>query len=84
MLVAMGVDELKAKYCLIQTKNKGFDDALDFMDRLSEKIDIKSEMNKLTAASKKKKKPKYIPLELQRLFTELQLINRETVSTQGS
>jgi hypothetical protein len=87
MLVAMGVDDIKAKYCLIQTKNKGIEAALDYMDRLSDKIDVQTELNKLTATSSgkekaKKKKPKYIPLELQRLFSELQLINRDTVSTQ--
>ncbi len=83
ILVAMGVDEIKAKFCLVQTKNKGVDDAFDYLDRLSEKTDIQAEMNKLSAVSKKKRKPKYIPLELQRLFSELQLIDRETVSTQG-
>jgi hypothetical protein len=88
MLIAMGVEELKAKYCLIQIKNKGIAEVLDYMDRLSNKVDIQAEMakyqNSLNAvATKKKKKPKYIPLELQRLFSELQLINRETVSTEG-
>jgi hypothetical protein len=88
-LIAMGVDELKAKYCLIQIKNKGIAEVLDYMDRLSDKVDIQSEMTKYqnslnAVTTKKKKKPKYIPLELQRLFSELQLINRETVSTEGS
>lgn len=81
--MAMGIDEFCAKYCLIQTKNKGLDDALEYMDRISDTLDLKAEVSKLTNSQKKKKKPKYIPLELQRLFSELQLLNRETVSTQG-
>jgi hypothetical protein len=87
MLNAMGVDESTAKFVLIQTKNKGVEEALDYLDRLGER-EVQAELNKYQASinsanTKKKRKPKYIPLELQRLFSELQLINRCTVSTNG-
>jgi hypothetical protein len=87
MLNAMGVDESTAKFVLIQTKNKGVEEALDYLERLGER-EVQAELTKYqaninSANTKKKRKPKYIPLELQRLFSELQLINRCTVSTNG-
>lgn len=77
-LVAMGVEEATARYALIKTKNKGIEEAFECIMELGDKPPPVSE------SPKKKKKPRYVPLELQRLFSELQLINKATISTEGT
>lgn len=73
----MGVEEVAARYALIKTKNKGIEDAFECIAELGDKPPPVQE------SPKKKKKPRYVPLELQRLFSELQLLNKATISTQG-
>jgi hypothetical protein len=75
-LLAMGVEEVAARYALIKTKNKGIEDAFECIAELGDKPPPVQE------SPKKKKKPRYVPLELQRLFSELQLLNKATISTQ--
>jgi uncharacterized UBP type Zn finger protein len=78
MLISMGIPENSAKYALVKTKNKGIEDAFEVVEQLGDNpppVD--------NSSGTKKKKPRYIPLELQRLFSELQLINKSAISTQG-
>lgn len=74
-LVSLGVEEAKARSALIQTKNAGLDQALEHMDR-SDKVE------EAAPAKRGAPKPRFIPLELQRLFSELQLADAASVSTQ--
>lgn len=77
--MGMGLEEAKAKYALVKTKNKGIEDAFECILELGD--------NPVPAAvsaqqQARKKKPRYVPLELQRLFSELQLIDMQSISTE--
>ncbi len=83
-LMAMGVEEVMAKVALIGIQNAGIAEAFEFIDTAGE--GLQQQINKYQEEQKHKKKikkPRYIPLELQRLFSELLLIDQHSVSTQG-
>lgn len=84
----MGVAEHHARRALLATKNAPLDEIFSYI----EQHENDSEFNKPLEESntdgieenkKKRKKPRQIPLEIQRLFTMLKLVDQETVSTQG-
>jgi hypothetical protein len=80
MLVAMGIERLTAVAVLQATKNAGVDEAFEYINKRGNNIPK-------TGPEKSKKstsKPRFVPLELQRLFSELQLIDAVAVSTQGA
>lgn len=87
MLLDMGVSENHATKALIGTKNGNVELAFQYIDAHQNDPAFNAEADPRAveaAAKKKKKKPRYIPLELQRLFTQLKLVDRLAVSTHGS
>lgn len=77
-LVSMGFSEHGGRRSLIATKNN-LGDAVDFFGR---NCDTPGFNDPPPDDVKKKKKPRLIPLELQRLFAQMQLLDCQTVSTQ--
>ena len=85
-LVAMGFDENGSKKAVIATKSAGMEPALNYyLEHCEDKGFTEPEKAEAAAAddktSKKKKKPRTIPLELQRLFSQLELLDIEAQST---
>lgn len=86
-LTSMGFDEHGSRRALVATKGGGgVDAALNYYLEHSDDAGFldppKEEGTKKDgAAGKKKKKPRLIPLELQRLFTQLQHLNIYAQST---
>lgn len=80
MLLGMGFDEKKVRCAVVRAKND-MEKAFEIIDTISEKEVQK--FNVQHNAVGNRKRPRYIPLELQRLFTELQCIDQSSVSTQG-
>jgi ribosomal protein L7/L12 len=83
-LKEFGIEEEIARRALIIVKNAGIIEAMDYIDQ--HENELRTQISKSTAedSKKKKKKPRLIPLELQRLFTQMQLLNRRSLSTQGT
>jgi hypothetical protein len=76
-----GCEEAIGKLALVAVKNIGTMEAFDYIEKNGEAL--KAEVTASTEeAKKKKKKPRLIPLELQRLFTQMQQLNRRSLSTQ--
>ena len=83
-LTDMGIPEYQARRALIGTKNGGLDQAFGYIEEHENDPEFnKPTENSNEANTKKQKKPRQIPLEIQRLFTQLQLINRCEISTDG-
>ncbi len=81
MLLGMGFEEKRVR-CAAVRANNDMEKAFEIIDTISEK-----EVQKFTAqcsTNLNRKKPRYIPLELQRLFTELQCVDQSSVSTEGT
>jgi uncharacterized UBP type Zn finger protein len=81
----MGFSNSGAYKSVEATKNVGFEQALEYAFEHSEDAGFNDPLPKETAekeASKKKKKPRLIPLELQSLFTKMQFLDRKAISTQ--
>lgn len=83
MLTCMGIEEPMAKAVLVAVRNAGIAEAFEYLevhrDSLQQQLDSKTQED----SKRKIKKPRYIPLELQRLFAELTALNRFSVSTEG-
>ena len=75
----MGFIEYKVRKALLATNNGELEQLFQYI--VEHEND--PEFNQPISILKKKKKPKYIPLELQNLFTQLYSINKFAVSTQG-
>ena len=82
-LKEFGMDENISKRALIAIKNAGVMEAMDYIDQHEQELKILIATTPIEDAKKKKKKPRLIPLELQRLFTQMQQLNKRSVSTQG-
>eukprot|EP01034_Spumella_vulgaris_P022855 gene22855-29029_t len=83
-LMDMGVSENHAMKALTGTKNGSMEECFQYIDAHENDVAFNTEIDPQTAesaAKKKKRKPRYIPLELQRLFSQLKLIDRQAVST---
>ena len=85
-LKMFGVEESISRKALIAVKNSGVMEAMDYIDQHEKELkkQIDAEKASLEDMKKKKKKPRLIPLELQRLFTQMQQLNKRSLSTQGS
>lgn len=83
-LKEFGIDEEIARRALIIVKNAGIMEAMDYIDQHENELRALTSKSLAEDSKKKKKKPRLIPLELQRLFTQMQLLNRRSLSTQGS
>jgi hypothetical protein len=80
----MGLAENVARKALIAVKNAGIMEAFDYVESHPEISTAVAESNSEKEEGKKKKrKPRLIPLELQRLFAQMQLLNQKTLSTEG-
>ena len=80
-----GIHELVAKRALIVNKNQ-FDLALDYAFTHAEvtEEDLKQQAAESQSAKKKSnKKIRWIPLELQRLFTKMKYLQCKSISTEG-
>ena len=87
-LISMGVNEISARNALVATKNGAYDLIFDFIEKNENNRDFNlsqqtKQVDTGTSILKKKRKPRYIPLELQYLFTQLKLVDRLAVSTSG-
>lgn len=85
-LVEMGITENHATKALIGTKNGSLDQVFQYIDAHEQDAAFNAEIDPQAAeaaAKKKKRKPRYIPLELQKLFSQLKLVDRQAVSTHG-
>ena len=82
-LKEFGVEDEVARNGLISVKNSGVMEAFEYIG--SHQEELKTIVNSTVNDSKKRKKvkPRLIPLELQKLFTRLQLIDQKSISTQG-
>lgn len=80
-LKEFGFEEAIGKLALVAVKNIGITEAFEYIEKNGEAL--KAEVTASTEeAKKKKKKPRLIPLELQRLFTQMQQLDRRSLSTQ--
>lgn len=82
-LISIGFSEIGSRKSLTATKNACFFDALEYY-QLNESDPAFNTPVRLEENKKKKKKPRFIPIELQKLFTKLQLLNEKSISTEGA
>jgi hypothetical protein len=95
MLVSMGFGEALCRAALVATKNKGVPEAYEWIssnehayaESANTAASVAEEHSSAAASSSsnnggKKKKPRLIPLELQRLFVQLQLLEQRSISTE--
>lgn len=85
-LISMGIHEIGARKALVATKNGTYDLIFDFIEKNEHNSDFNlppptKAVDNSVVTLKKKRKPRYIPLELQYLFTQLKLVDRLAVST---
>lgn len=81
-LLEMGLNEIGSRKSLSATKNVGVTQAVEYYWQHESDPDFNAP-SKLEEGKKKKKKPRFIPIELQKLFTNLQLLNEKSISTEG-
>ena len=81
MLKSWGCEEPLARKALTAVKNQSVQDAFDYIE--SHESEMRLELANSNEQKKKKKKPRLIPLELQRLFVQMQLLDKKSLSTQG-
>lgn len=79
----MGIPEHHARRALIATKNGSLDEVFGYIEAHENDPEFDKPPEE-DIKKNKKKKPRHIPLELQRLFTFLKLVNQEAVSTHGT
>jgi uncharacterized UBP type Zn finger protein len=81
-----GIEEAIARRALVATKNAGVEVAFSYIDEHPEEMKQVKEQQLAGSSElkKKKRKPRLIPLELQRLFVQMQLLNKKSLSTQGT
>lgn len=82
-LKEFGIEDEIGKKSLIAIKNSGVMEAMDYIDQHEKELRAQIAIAPSEDVKKKKKKPRLIPLELQRLFTQMQLSNKKSLSTQG-
>ena len=76
----MGFPDHKVRKALKATNNGEVEAVIQYIDDHEKDPEFNQEV---VQVPKKKKRPKYIPLELQNLFTQLYSINQFAVSTQS-
>jgi uncharacterized UBP type Zn finger protein len=84
-LLSMGIAENHARKALEKTSNGTIDQIFEYIEKHENDVEFNKPLPSVSndINKKKKKKPRYIPLELQKLFSQLQLIDTQAVSTQG-
>ena len=79
----MGFGETLARRALVASKNV-IDEAMEVCFQQQQDPEPEPDPQKGKDDKKKKsKRPRLIPLELQRLFTSMQLLNQKAISTEG-
>lgn len=82
----MGIPEHHAVRALLGTKNGSLDEVFNYIEAHENDPEFNkplSDPNDTNDNKKKRKKPRFIPIELQRLFSQLQRSDRLAVSTDG-
>lgn len=85
-LTSMGIPEHHAVRALQGTKNGSLDEVFNYIEAHENDPEFNKPLvdpNDANEGKKKRKKPRFIPIELQRLFSQLQLSDRLAVSTDG-
>lgn len=84
-LVEMGIPEHQARRALVGTKNGNLDSVFAYIDAHESDPEFNKppEPEPEENGKRKKKRPRLIPLELQRLFTQLKMVDQHAVSTHG-
>eukprot|EP01032_Pedospumella_encystans_P025073 gene25073-28345_t len=83
-LTSMGIPEHHAVRALQGTKNGSLDEVFNYIEAHENDAEFNKPLvdpNDPNEGKKKRKKPRFIPIELQRLFSQLQLSDRLAVST---
>lgn len=87
LLMSMGIPEHHARRALVGTKNGSLDAVFEYIEHHENDPEFNKPLPNSSEneenGKKKRKKPRFIPIELQRLFTQLQLIDQQAVSTNG-
>ncbi len=78
----MGFSREGAYRSVESCQNAGLDQALEYAFAHSEDKDFNAPLPIQEDSKKKKKKPRLIPLELQNLFTKMQYLDCQTISTE--
>lgn len=76
-LLNFGVTEPIARQALELTKNSSIEDALDMVQKLNADLEFNETRKRRIS------KPRYIPLELQKLFAKMKLLDQDSISTEG-
>jgi len=98
LMADMGIDAAEARVALTAVKNQGVSQAMEYLFTNEAHVKQAAEVAKALAKAqaqakapapggevkKKKRKARTIPLELQRLFVQMQLLDRKSLSTQGT
>ena len=79
-LKSFGVNEHGGRKALVATKNVSIEAAFDYVSQ----HENDPSFNDPPVTEKRRRKPRYIPLELQRLFVQMQELDQRTISTEGS
>jgi hypothetical protein len=84
-LVDMGIPEHHAKRALIATNNGSLDAVFAYIEAHEHDAEFNKppEPGQEENGKKKRKRPRLIPLEMQKLFTQLKMIDQGAVSTHG-
>lgn len=91
-MTTMGVDVAQARVALVAVKSAGVEQAMEYLFSHESDVQfveaVKQMQAQMQAQAQAQKKPKQrktrtIPLELQRLFAQMQLLNKKSLSTQG-
>ena len=83
----MGIPDHHAHRALVGTKNGSLDEVFNYIEANENNPEFNQPLqdpNDTADGKKKRKKPRFIPIELQRLFSQLQLSDRLAVSTDGN
>lgn len=78
-LKCFGLNEHAIRKALVATRNAGMDQALDYIKQHENDPGF----SEPPVVEKRKRKPRYIPLELQRLFVQMQELDQRAISTEG-
>lgn len=99
ILTQMGFSNNGAKRSILQTSNNmeealayalthgedtGFNDPVDGDNYTANSTSSVATATEGNGGRKKKRKPRHIPIELQQLFSRMQLVDKKAISTEGN
>lgn len=74
-MLSMGFDDFVCRKCISKTSNQGIIEALEYFDK---------HHNDTGFFEQSTKKVRHLPLEMQKLFSRLQLVDEKSISTKGN